>query len=189
MALPPTANDIKGQLVTLLTTPIATGKKAKILDYLPLAYLVPEGEDPTVLKSDLDPVTLEGGRTDRRINCVLISEQGFTQGPAQRDATRHETSPRGRNVVSRRFYFAYVYQLGLDSEDTFSTNLELMRTTINANPKLGFETVTAGLAGQGAYILDHGGLQMPTMLPAEFSGILCHLAEGLLEVRVIDPLG
>ena len=191
MASAPTANEIKSQLVTLLTPIIGTSgtKKAKILDYLPLAYLIPEGEDPTLLKSDLDPVTLESGRTDRRVNCVLISEQGFTQGPAQRDATRHENSPRGRNVVSRRFYFAYVYQFGNDSEDTFSTNLELMRTTINDNPKLGFATVTAGLAGKGSYILDHGGLQMPTMLPAPFSGIICHSAEGLLEVRVIDPLG
>ena len=191
MASPPTANEIKAQIKALLDPVIGTAltKKAKILDYLPLAYLIPEGEDPTVLKSDLDPVTLASGSTDRRVNCVLISEQGFTQGPAQRDATRHENSPRGRNVVSRRFYFAYVYQFGNDSEDTFSTNLELMRTTINDNPKLGFATVTAGLAGQGAYILDHGGLQMPTMLPAPFSGIICHSAEGLLEVRVIDPLG
>lgn len=191
MASAPTANDIKTQLITLLTPIVGTSgtKKAKILDYLPLAYLIPEGEDPTVLKSALDIVTLEGGGTDKRVNCLLISEQGFTQGPPQRDATRHETQPRGRNLVSRRFYFAYVYQLGANSENVFSTNLELMRTTINDNPKLGFETVTAGLAGKGAYILDHDGLQMPSMVPAPFSGIICHSAEGLLTVRVIDPLG
>lgn len=191
MASAPTANEIKSQLITLLTPIVGTAltKKAKILDYLPLAYVIPEGEDPTVLKSVLDPMTLASGSTDQRVNCILISEQGFTQGPVQRDATRHETQPRGRNLVTRRFYFAYVYQLGANSENVFSTNLELMRTTINDNPKLGFETVTAGLAGKGAYILDHGGLQMPTMLPAPFSGIICHSAEGLLEVRVIDPLG
>jgi len=189
MASPPTANEIKSQLVTLLTTPLATGKKAKILDYLPLAYLIPEGEDPTVLKSALDVATLAGGSTDTRVNCILISEQGFTQAPPQRDGTRGIEQPRGRNLVARRFYFAYVYQLGSGSENTFSTNLELMRTTINDNPKLGFETVTAGLAGKGSYVLDHGGLQMPSMVPAPFSGIICHSAEGLLEVRVIDPLG
>ena len=191
MAAPPTANDIKAQLVALLTPVVGTSgtKKAKILDYLPLAYLIPEGEDPTVLKSALDVVTLASGSTDQRVNCVLISEQGFTQAPPQRDGTRGIREPRGRNLVARRFYFAYVYQLGSGSENTFSTNLELMRTTINDNPKLGFETVTAGLAGKGSYILDHGGLQMPSMVPAPFSGIICHSAEGLLEVRVIDPLG
>ena len=190
MASPPTANEIKSQLVTLLTTPLATGKKAKILDYLPLAYLIPEGEDPTVLKSALDVATLAGGSTDTRVNCILISEQGFTQAPPQRDGTRGIEQPRGRNLVARRFYFAYVYQLGSGSENTFSTNLELMRTTINDNPKLGFATVaTGGTAGAGAYIESHGGLQMPTMLPAPFSGIVCHSAEGLLEVKVMEGLG
>lgn len=191
MTSAPTANDLKTQLIALLTPVIGTSgtKKAKILDYLPLAYIVSEGEDPTVLKSTLDMVSLAGGGTDQRVNCVLISEQGFTQAPVQRDGTRGITEPRGKNIVTRRFYFAYVYQLGLNSENTFSTNLELMRTTINNNPKLGLATVTAGLAGKGAYIESHGGLQMPTMLPAPFSGIICHSAEGLLEVRVIDPLG
>lgn len=189
MAAPPTANQIKTQLVTLFTTPLATGKKAKIIDYLPLAYLVVEGEDPTVLRSSFDTVILASGATDKRINCLMITELGFSQSPPQSDDTRRITSPRGKNVIKRRFGIAYVYQFGSGSEAVFSTNVELVRTTLNSNPKLGFAPVTAGIAGQGAYIERHGGLQMPIMLPGPFSGVICHSAEGTLEVDVIEPLG
>lgn len=184
-----TANQIKTQLIALLTTPLATGKKAKLLDYLPLAYLVADGEDATVLQSDLDTAVLGGGSTVKRVNCLMVTELGFSQSPPQRDATREETRPRGRNLIRRRFGLAYVYQFGAGSEAVFSTNVELIRTTLNSNPKLGFATVTSLLAGQGAFIESHGGLQMPLMLPAPFSGILCHSAEGTLEVNVIEPLG
>lgn len=186
---PPTSNEIKTQLKTLLTVPLATGKKAKLLEYLPLAYLVAEGEDPTVLRSPADLMTQVSGVTNQRINCLMITELGFSQSPPQSDDTRRITSPRGRNIIKRRFGLAYVYQFGAGSEAVFSTNVELVRTTLNSNPKLGFAPVTAGIAGQGAFIESHGGLQMAAMLPAPFSGILCHSAEGTLEVSVIEPLG
>jgi hypothetical protein len=187
VASPPTANQIKTQLITLLTTPLTTGKKAKILDYLPLAYLLPEGEDPTVLRSPLDTATLTNG-TEQRVNCLMITELGFEQGPAQSDDTRMIVSPCGQNLITRRFGLAYAYQFGAGSEAIFSANVEVIRTTLNSNPKLGFAAVTAGLAGQGAFIKDHGGLQMPSMLPAPLSGVICHTAEGTLAVRVIEPL-
>lgn len=186
---PPTANEIKTQILTLLTTPLATGKKAKLLDYLPLAYLVAEGEDATVLRSPLDTATLEDKSVVKRINCLMITELAFSQSPPQSDDTRRITSPRGRNIIKRRFGLAYVYQFGAGSEAVFSTNVELVRTTLNSNPKLGFDVVTAGIAGKGAFIESHGGLQMPIMLPAPFSGVICHSAEGTLEVNVIEPLG
>lgn len=186
---PPTSNEIKTQLKSLLTTPLATGKKAKLLEYLPLAYLVAEGEDPTVLRSPADLMTQASGTTNQRINCLMITELGFSQSPPQSDDTRQITSPRGRNIIKRRFGLAYVYQFGAGSEAVFSTNVELVRTTLNSNPKLGFDAVTAYVAGKGAFIENHGGLQMATMLPAPFSGILCHSAEGTLEVSVIEPLG
>lgn len=186
---PPTANEIKAQLKTLLTTPLGTTKKAKIIDYLPLAYLVMEGEDPTVLRSSTDTTTLADKTIVNRINCLMITELGFSQGPPQSDDTRRITTPRGRNIIKRRFGLAYVYQFGAGSEAVFSTNVELVRTTLNSNPKLGFDAVTAYVAGKGAFIENHGGLQMAAMLPAPFSGILCHSAEGTLEVSVIEPLG
>lgn len=191
MAAPPTANQIKTQLVTLLSPVIATAltKKALILDYLPLAYLLAEGEDPGVLKSPLDTTTLASGQIDKRVNCLMITELGFTQAPPQSDSTRRISSPRGRNLITRRFGLAYAYQFGTGSEATFSTNMELIRTTINANPKLGFATVTGGLAGQGAFIESHDGLQMPAMSPMPLSGIICHAGEGVLAVKVIEPLG
>lgn len=195
MAAAPTANEIKTQLVTLLSPVIATSltKKAKILDYLPLAYLVREIEDATSLKSDLDTTSLQGGGTDKRVNCLMITELGFSQEPPQRDGSRYVTQAGGRNNVIRRFGFAYVYQFGAGSEAVFSTNVEVIRTTLNDNPKLGFavtsEGATVTTAGQGAYIQNHDGLQVSTMLPDHFSGIICHSAEGILTVRVIDPLG
>ncbi len=191
MALAPTANEIKTQLVSLFTPVIGTllTKKVKILDYLPLAYMVPEGEDSSVLKSVLDNTILVSGGSVQRVNCLMITELGFSQSPPQQDSTRRISSPRGRNTISRRFGLAYVYQFGAGSEAVFSTNMELIRTTLNDNPKLGFATVTAGAAGPGAYIADHDGLQVSTMLPIPLSGILCHSGEGILTVRVIDPLG
>jgi hypothetical protein len=190
VASPPTANQIKTQLIALFTPVIGTSgtKKAKILDYLPLAYLLPEGEDPTVLRSSLDIATLVGGSTEQRVNCLMITELGFDQSPAQQDATRMITTPRGQNIITRRFGLAYVYQFGNGSEAVFSTNVEVMRTTLNDNPKLGFAVTAAGIAGQGAFIKDHGGLQTPTMLPTPLSGVICHSAEATLAVRVIEPL-
>jgi hypothetical protein len=139
---PPTANEIKAQIKSLLTTSLATGKKAKIIDYLALAFKPGEGEDPTVLRSAADPVTTLSG-PQSRINCLMISEEGFSQAPAQSDDTRSIRSPAGLNLITRRFRLTYFYQFGQASENTFSTNVELIRTVINANPKLGFETVTA----------------------------------------------
>src|SRR6185295_7849746 len=130
-----------------------------------------------------------GGEVVKRVNCLIITELGIAQQPPQSDGTREEMRPRGQNLITRRFGLAYVYQFGAGSEAVFSTNVEVIRTTLNANPKLGFATVTATLAGLGAYIKDHGGLQVPTMLPIPCAGILCHSAEGLLIVRVIEPLG
>ncbi len=191
MAAPPTANQIKTQLMALFTPVLGTAltKKVKILDYLPLAYLVTEGEDPTVLKSPIDTTTLTSGEVTQRVNCLMITELGFEQAPPQQDATRLIQQPRGQNLITRRFGLAYVYQFGAGSEAVFSTNVELMRTTLNSNPKLGFDTVTSGIAGQGAYIKNHGGLQMPAMLPSHFSGVICHSAEGTLAVQVMEPLG
>jgi hypothetical protein len=191
MASAPTANQIKTQLVALLTPVIGTSltKKAKILDYLPLAYLMEEGEDPTALRSSLDTSTTEGGATIKRVNCLMITELGFGQEPAQQDGTRHIAEARGRNLVSRRFGFAYAYQFGAGSEAVFSANIEVVRVTLNEEPKLGFASVTSGLAGQGAYIKNHSALQMQTMLPRPCSGVLCHVGEGLLTVNVVDPLG
>jgi hypothetical protein len=190
VASPPTANEIKSQLIALLTPVIGTSgtKKAKILDYLPLAYLLSEGEDPTVLRSSLDTAALIGGGTQQRVNCLMVTELGFDQSPPQHDDTRLITQPRGQNIITRRFGLAYAYQFGAGSVAVFSTNVEVMRTTLNSNPKLGFAAVTGGLAGQGAFIKDHGGLQVPSMLPQPLSGVICHTAEGTLAVRVIEPL-
>jgi len=188
----PTANEIKTQLIALLTPVIGTSgtKKVKLLDYLPLAFLVPEHEDISALRSPLDTTTLASGGTDQRVNCLMIVETGFSQRPPQQDATRGLTRPRGRNQLARRFGLFYVYQYGSSSESTVSTNIEVIRTALNSSPKLGFETVTTGgRAGRGEYIENHGGLQVSTMLPASFAGVICHAAEMSLEVSLFEPLG
>lgn len=191
MASAPTANEIKTQIKMLLDPVIGTAltSKVKIFDYMALAFKPAELEDPAVLRSSLDPVTLAGGKTTNRVNCLMISEEGFTQAPAQQDSTRMIEVPGGRNLITRRFRLTYFYQFGNASETTFSANVELIRAAINGAPKLGFETVTDGLAGQGSYIHSHDGLQMPVMLPDAFGDTIVHVAEGLLTVRVIDPRG
>lgn len=191
MANAPTASEIKTQLVALFTPVIGTSgtKKAKILDYLPEAFIVPEYEDITALRSPLDTTTLTSGSTDKRVNCLLITELGFSQSPPQQDTTRVEKRPRGRNLTTRRFGLYYLYQFGNGSEAVFSTNVEVVRTTLNSNPKLGFAVMANGERGQGELIENHGGLQVASMLPAAFAGVICHLMEGSLEVRVIEGLG
>lgn len=189
MAAPPTANGIKTQLLSLLNTPLGSMKKAKLLDYLPLAVLVQDAEDITVLQSPSDTATLSDGSTTKRINCLMVTELGFSQSPPQSDGTQTITAPRGRNLITRRFGLVYLYQFGSGSEAAFSTNVEVIRTTLNSNPKLSFPAVESGVAGRGAYIDNHGALQMQTMLPASFAGVIAHVAEGTLEVRVLEPLG
>jgi hypothetical protein len=187
----PTANEIKTQLVALFTPVIGTSgtKKTKILDYLPEAFVVPEYEDITALRSPLDTTTLASGGTDKRVNCLLITELGLTQSPPQNDDTRAIRQPRGRNLITRRLGLYYLYQFGIASEAIFSTNVELVRTTLNSNPKFGFAVMTNGERGQGELIDSHNGLQVSSMLPASFAGVICHLMESSLEVKVIEGLG
>lgn len=188
----PTANEIKAQIKTLLDPIIGTAptKKVKIIDYLALAFKPGEGEDPTVLRSELDTTTLESGETAKRVNCLMISEEAFSQSPPPKDSVRTLTEPRGKNVITRRFRLTYFYQFGASSENTFSTNNELIRTTLNANPKLGFAVVAAsGKAGPGAFIEGHDGLQAPLIALDAFGDVIVHVAENLLTVRVVEPLG
>ena len=188
----PTANEIKTQLKTLLDPVIGTSltKKVKIIEYMALAFKPAEGEDPTVLRSDLDTVTLADLSTVQRVNCLMISEEAFTQSPPPVDTTRSITTPRGKNIITRRFRLTYFYQFGAASENTFSTNIELIRTTVNSNPKLGFAVVgAAGIAGPAQFIDGHDKLQAPLLAPDAFGDVIVHLADMTLTVRVIEPLG
>jgi len=188
---PPTPNEIRTQIKALLTPVIATSatKKAKIIEYLAWAFREGGGEDPSNLRSELDPVPLlEGSGVIDRINCLMISERGFGQSMGVRDSTRTEMSPRGKNIITRRFGMAYFYQFGEASELTFSDNVELIRTTLNDNQTLGFPIVTADHRdGPGKFIDGHGGLQVPDM-PLEPFGVLAHVMIANLEVRVIEPM-
>jgi hypothetical protein len=191
VATPPTANEIKAQLKTLLSPVIGTTqtRKVKILDYMALAFKPEEQEDPAVLRSSLDLATTAGRTTIQRINCLMLSEEGFSQTktPTREDFTRLIKTPRGRNIITRRIRLTYFYQFGESSEPRFSDNVELIRTTINSYPKLGFDTGGA-MAGKGEYVEGHDLLQMPLMLPDAFGDVMVHVAEGTLTVRVIEPL-
>lgn len=187
----PTANEIKTQLKDLLTPVIGTSltKKAKIIDYLALAFKPGEGEDPTILRSELDPVSLLGGGSMDRVNCLMISEEAFTQNPPPDDSVGI-SRPRGKNLITRRFRLTYFYQFGQASENIFSTNVEVIRTTVNANPKLGFALVLAGGGdGPGKFIDSHDKIQSPSMYPDAFGDVIVHIADMFLTVRVIEPLG
>lgn len=192
---PPTANDIKTQLKTLLTPVIGTSgtKKVKIFDYLALAFKPAEDEDPAILRSPMDDATTVGGAGIKRVNCLMVSEAGFTQTktPQKEDFTRLITTPRGKNIVVRQFFVTYFYQFGGASENTFSTNLELIRTAINDAPKLGFEVADAGPAGAGEWVEGHDLLQTPkgAMYVDQFGTTALHVAESELTVRLIEGLG
>ncbi len=191
MATPPTANEIKTQLKALLNPVIGTAltRKVKILDYLALAFKPAEQEDPAILRSPLDSATTAGGATIKRINCLMLSEEGFSQTkvPGREDATRLIKTPRGRNIITRRIRLTYFYQFGESSEPTFSDTVELIRRTVNVNQKLGFDTGGTEV-GQGEFVEGHDLLQMPVMLPDVFGDVMVHVADGTLAVRVIEPL-
>lgn len=192
MALAPTANEIKTQLKTLLTPVVATSgtRKAKIFDYMALAFKSEEGEEVAILRSPLDTATTAGGSSINRVNCLMISEESFAQElqPAKRDSTLLLTQPRGRAVITRRFRLTYFYQFGADSENTFSATVELIRAAINDAPKLGFEVAESGPAGQGEWV-SHDGLQVQSMEPEMFGTTAVHVGFGLLTVRLIEGLG
>lgn len=188
----PTANEIKTQIKTLLTPVIGTAltRKVKLFDYLALAFKSESGEEVAILRSSLDTATLSGGGTVSRVNCLMISEESFTQvlQPPKRDSTLLITTPRGRAQIDRRFRLTYFYQFGEGSENQFSSNVELIRTTINDAPKLGFDVADIGPAGKGEYV-SHEGLQMQSMEPDNFGTVVVHVGFGLLTVRVNEGLG
>lgn len=182
----PTATELKAQLKTLLTPIIGTSgtAKAKLFDYMALGFKSGEQEDTAILRSSLDPATTTGGAAINRVNCLMISEESFTQGPAQRDPTRMIATPAGKNVVTRVLRLTYFYQFGATSEVTFSANVELIRKALNAAPKLGLDPLE-----QGKFIESHSGLQMRSMAPDAFGSTLVHVGDGILTVKVIEPLG
>jgi hypothetical protein len=184
----PTANQVKTQLKTLLTPIVGTDatKKTKIFDYLALAFKSESGEEVAILRSAIDPARTSGGSTISRVNCLMISEESFTQSkiPAKEDFTRLITQPRGRNIIARRFRLTYFYQFGEASENTFSDNVELIRSTVNDYPKLGFT-----VPGAGEWVEGHDELQMQAMEPDNFGTVVVHVGFGLLTVRLIEALG
>lgn len=155
-----------------------------------LAFKSEEGTEVDILRSPLDTTTTAGGTTIQRVNCLMITEQSFTQAiePVKRDSTLLLTQPRGRTTITRQFRLTYFYQFGESSENTFSTNIELVRATINNAPKLGFEVANAGITGRGEHI-SHDGLQMQSMEQDSFGKTLVHVGFGLLSIKVIEGLG
>jgi hypothetical protein len=184
----PTANQIKTQLKTLLTPVIGTAltKKTKIFDYLALAFKSEEGTESAILQSSMDKATTSAGKLIDRVNCLMISEASLSQAkvPAKEDFTRLITQPRGRNIISRQFRLTYFYQFGDSSENTFSDNVELIRSTLNDYPKLGFT-----VPGLGEWVEGHDELQMQAMEPDNFGTTVIHVGFGLLTVRLIEALG
>lgn len=188
---PPTPNEIRAQLKSLLTPVLATSatKKAKIIEYLAWAFREGSGEDPSNLRSELDQVALlEGAGVIDRVNCLMLSDGPFTQELPDAPSDPRVTTPRGRATITRRVRFAYFYQFGEGSELTFSDNVEVIRKMLNANPRLGFEVIVNYKAGPAQFIEEHRGLQL-TATPLEaFSDTLCHVAVGDLEIVVNEPL-
>lgn len=196
----PTANEIKTQIKTLLTPVIGTSGtyKTLIFDYMAMAFRPEDNEDPEVLRSPLDTALTEGGESVKRINCLMITEDGFTQGPAHEDPTRLETRGQGKNIIARKFLLTSIYQFGKvalndpnlnPSENVHSDIDEAIRKTLNASPKLGFAMIANYEAGPGQRIDGHDGIQNPDPYLDSFGGSICHVSVMPFTVRVIESLG
>ncbi len=188
MAGPPDANEIKAQLGALLLPAIGTvaTKKTKIIDTM--QYPFGRGSDPTALRSELDEVVLEEGEgVKQRINCLMITEAGFSQSPPPHDATLLLTQARGKKIVTRRFRLTFFYEVSEASENEASDIIEVSRVTLNQNPKLGFQVVVDYKAGPAQFIEGHDGLQMQDFLPEAFGQAMAHVGVCNLAVRVIEP--
>lgn len=188
----PTANEIKSQLGVLLTAAIGTAGtfKTKIIDTM--QYPFGRGSDPTALRSELDVVALEEGEgTKDRINCLMITEAGFTQSPPPRDSTLMLTRARGKKTITRRFRLTFFYEVSDDmdddSESEASAIIEASRKHLNTNPKLGFANVVDYKAGPAEYIEGHDGLQMTSFLPESFGTPMAHVGDCTLSVRTFEP--
>lgn len=189
---PPTANETKAQLATLLTPVIGTADtfKTKIIDTMQYPFGV--GKDPTALRSELDVVTLfEGEGTKDRINCLMITEAGFGQSPPPRDSTLLLTEARGKKIITRRFRLTFFYEVSDDpdddSEGDASAIIEAGRVHLNRNPKLGFATIVNYNAGPAQFVEGHDGLQMSDFLPEEFGMAMAHVGYCNLNVRMFEP--
>lgn len=192
MAGPPTANDIKSQLGTLLTPVIGTAGtfKTKIIDTMQFPFSAGEGKDPTALRSPLDEVVLfEGEGVKQRINCLMITEAGMTQSPPPKDSTLLLTQARGKKTITRRFRLTFFYEVGdsEDSEGQASAIVEASRVHLNRNPKLGFATIDNYEAGPAQFVEGHDGLQMSDFLPEEFGMAMAHVGYCSLSVRTFEP--
>lgn len=198
MAGPPNANEIKLQLATLLTPVIGTAAtfKTKIIDTMQFPFGPAGGKDPTALRSDLDEVVLfEGEGVKQRINCLMITEAGFTQSLPPKDSTLLLTQARGRKTITRRFRLTFFYEVSdsadEDSESEASAIIEASRVALNRNPKLGFATtITVGVDyhdGPAKFIEGHDGLQMTDFLPESFGAPMAHVGYCNLSVRMFEP--
>jgi hypothetical protein len=187
----PTANEIKTQLATLLTSAIGTAgtKKTKIIDTMQFPFGT--GNDPTALRSELDSVVLvEDEGVKQRINCLMITEAGMGQSSPQADSTRMLTEGRGRKTITRRFRLTFFYEVDDEgSENRASDIIEASRVKLNDNPKLGFATTVNYVAGPAMFIEGHNGLQIPLghFLPEEYGMATAHTGYGHLDVRVSEP--
>lgn len=193
---PPTANEIKSQLGVLLTTAIGTTAtfKTKIIDTMQFPF--GRGSDPTALRSELDVVVLEEGEgTKERINCLMITEAGFTQSPPPHDSTLMLTQARGRKTITRRFRLTFFYEVSDDmdddSESEASAIIEASRKHLNRNPKLGFAVVVmtgdTPHDGPAMFVEGHDGLQMQSFLPESFGTPMAHVGDCTLSVRTFEP--
>lgn len=196
MAGPPNANEIKSQLATLLTPVIGTAAtfKTKIIDTMQFPFGPAGGKDPTALRSELDEVALfEGEGTKSRINCLMITEAGFTQSPPPHDSTLLLTQARGRKTITRRFRLTFFYEVSDsadgDSESEASAILEASRVALNRNPKLGFAVVIDYEAGSAQFVEGHNGLQLPlgSFLPEAYGTAMAHTGYAHLDVVVFEP--
>lgn len=130
------------------------------------------GDDMTVLRS-----------SQGRVDTLMISAAGIEQSEPPRDASRMITTPRGKNVVGRR-YRTWLFN---ENETALMAVLEAWRRGINsAGLKLGFDI------GKSEFVESVSRLQVPLIdnFPTgdAVTPVAC-FAEAYVTVRVIEPQG
>jgi hypothetical protein len=140
----------------------------QVLPYWALSY--EPGDDMTLLRSS------------GRVDTMMLWAQAIEQPEPPKDASKYITTPRGKNVVSRR-YGTWLFN---ETEEALVLKLEAWRVKVNQTPKLGF-------AQSAAQFIDSvSRLQVPVIDNFPTGDALtpvAYFAQAHLIVRVIEPQG
>lgn len=138
------------------------------------------GENPDVLRSDLDLVTAPGSADQfGRINAWIVSEQSFSQSVIP-FKTGTGSAPIGQNRVVYTLRLEYFYEFA-GGVAAVRAVCETVRQLFNQYPRL-------GLGDSQAQFIDqrHGGLQLVLAAEGDFRTAIAFIRTFTLTVPVME---